>query len=107
METTPNAIVPFSIQGEATVSVILLVTGAESNIVYLPEHGADPEVFKANNGSFSGLFAPFLFAVNQDGTINSAQHPARSGTAVASLVGCVGLLSPLPMAGKRGGVAPP
>ena len=95
-----NAIVPFSVQSEATVSVILLVAGVESNIVYLPEHGADPEVFKAKDG---GLF---WFAVNQDGTINSAQHPARLGTAVALFVSGAGLLSPSPPDGKRGGLGP-
>jgi uncharacterized protein (TIGR03437 family) len=101
-----NAIVPFSIQGEATVSVRLLVTGVESNTVYLPEHDADAEVFKASDGgSFNSSYAN-SFAVNQDGTINSAQHPAKLGTAVALFVSGAGLLNPTPSDGQREGLGP-
>ena len=95
-----NAIVPFSIQGAVTVSVTLLVAGVESNIVYLPEHDADPEIFKARDGgSFNSVYAN-SFAVNQDGTINSAQHPARLGTAIALFVSGAGLLNPTVYAAK-------
>ncbi|MGD0299354.1 MAG: hypothetical protein ABSE86_19790 [Bryobacteraceae bacterium] len=96
-----NAIVPFSLSGQ-TVSVVLIVNGKVSNQAYLPTRAADPEIFKANIASAPNV----AFAVNGDGTVNSAQSPAKGGSVLTLFVSGAGLLSPTPEDGTRGGLGP-
>jgi len=96
-----NAIVPFSAKGR-TVSVVLIVNGKVSNQAYLPTQAADPEIFKANIASAPDV----AFAVNEDGSVNSAQNPAKGGSVLTLYVSGAGLLSPTPEDGTRGGLGP-
>jgi uncharacterized protein (TIGR03437 family) len=96
-----NAIVPFSVSGR-TVSVVLIVNGKVSNQAYLPTQTADPEIFKANIASAADV----AFAVNEDGSVNSAQNPAKGGSVLTLFVSGAGLLSPTPEDGTRGGLGP-
>ena len=96
-----NAIVPFSVSGR-TVGVVLIVNGKVSNQAYLPTQTADPEIFKANTASAADV----AFAVNEDGSVNSAQNPAKGGSVLTLYVSGAGLLSPTPEDGTRGGLGP-
>ena len=49
---------------------------------------------------------PPVFAVNQDGTVNASQNPARLGTVVALFVSSAGMLTPHPKDGQPGGFGP-
>lgn len=59
---------------------------------------ADPEIFAAN-----GRSAYDLFAINEDGTINSSDHPASLGSVIAVYLSGGGLLTPGQEDGTRGG----
>jgi uncharacterized protein (TIGR03437 family) len=96
-----NAIVPFSVSGR-TVGVVLIVNGKVSNQAYLPTQTADPEIFKANIASAPNV----AFAINEDGSVNSAQNPAKGGSVLTLFVSGAGLLSPTPEDGTRGGLGP-
>jgi uncharacterized protein (TIGR03437 family) len=96
-----NAIVPFSLSGQ-TVSVALIVNGTVSNQAYLPTQVADPEIFAVNNGTYP----TYAFAVNQDGSINSAQNPAKGGSVLTLFVSGAGTFSPTPEDGTPGGYGP-
>jgi uncharacterized protein (TIGR03437 family) len=102
-----NAIVPFAVPGGETMSVTALVNGIQSNEAFLPENGADPEIFKSSTG---GVFVPDSypnsFALNQDGTVNTPQNPAMQGTIITLFVSGAGMLTPAPMDGQRGGFGP-
>jgi len=101
-----NAIVPFGVPGGEFMSVTLLANGAQSSAAILPERAADPEIFKSGDGgSFSAMY-PDSFAINQDGSINSAQNPAIMGTAVTLFVSGTGLMDPNPIDGQVGGLGP-
>lgn len=96
-----NAIVPFAVSGQ-TVSVVLIVNGKVSNQAYLPKQTADPEIFKTNIASAPNV----AFAVNEDGSVNSSQNPAKGGSVLTMYVSGAGLLSPTPEDGTRGGLGP-
>jgi len=102
-----NAIVPFAVPGGESMSVMLLVNGVQSNEAFLPENGADPEIFKSSvGGVFVANGYPNSFALNQDGTVNSLQNPAIPGTIITFFVSGAGLLNPPPVDGQRGGLGP-
>lgn len=102
-----NAIVPFAVPGGASISVTLLVNGVQSNEAFLPQSGADPQIFKSGDGGgFATNSAADSFAINQDGSVNSSQNPAKTGTVVTLFVSGAGLLNPPPIDGRVGGVGP-
>jgi uncharacterized protein (TIGR03437 family) len=102
-----NAIVPFAVPGGDTMSVLVLANSVQSNTASMLQNGADPEVFKSGDG---GIFLagpyPNSFAVNQDGTLNSSQNPAKAGSVITLFVSGAGLLTPSPVDGQRGGFGP-
>jgi len=101
-----NAIVPFGVPGGAAMSVTVTVNGTLGNTAILPERAADPEIFKAGDGGvFQSTYAD-SFALNQDGSINSAQNPANPGTVLTLFVSGTGLMSPNPVDGRVGGIGP-
>ena len=75
--TQVNCIVPFEVQGSATVTVQVWYAGVASAPVSLPVAAAVPGIFTANS-SGQGPSA----ALNQDYTYNSAAQPAAAGSAV-------------------------
>jgi uncharacterized protein (TIGR03437 family) len=99
-----NAVVPFSVRGRETSSVLLLVNGVESNQIYVPEGDAEPAIFSAGYLSDPGY--PTAFVVNQDGTVNSQTNPAHVGSVVSIFVSGAGLLVPTPEDGAQPGIGP-
>jgi len=68
-----NAVVPFGI---SDVSGLRVVNGTVSSPIFpVAQIDADPEIFRNPDGS--------PVAINQDGTINSASHPAPLGSFVS------------------------
>jgi uncharacterized protein (TIGR03437 family) len=70
-----NAVVPFGIAGESSVPVRIVFNGTaglDLNAFVLP---AIPAIFRTPEG--------YAAAVNSDGSINSAEHPAKPGSVVS------------------------
>ena len=72
-----NLQVPFEVAGKASTKVVVNYLGSLSTAVNVPVLSEQPALISANS-SGKGPVA----AVNQDGTINSAAHPAPQGTVV-------------------------
>lgn len=90
-----NTVVPFGLVGEAA-SVSVEYLGQASAPVEMAVAPTTPGVFSAD-GSGSGP----AMVVNQDGSINSAEHPAPAGSVVTLYATGTGALSP---AGQDGAV---
>ena len=99
-----NAIVPFELQGRGVITVVAIVNGTVSNSATLPGRAADPELFKHADAAAPSGSQPEAFAVNEDGTVNSSQKPAKLGSVITVFVSGVGLLTPGPADGARGGL---
>jgi uncharacterized protein (TIGR03437 family) len=82
-----NVVVPFEVAGSSTISVQVDSNGQTSNSALLPEQASDPAIWQQKG---------YAFAVNQDGTLNSAEHPAKPGWVETILVNGAGLLNPVP-----------
>ncbi len=70
-----NAVVPFGISGKTTVPVRIAFNGTTSpdlNVFVLP---VSPGIFQTPEGNAA--------AINQDGTVNSADHPAKPGSVMS------------------------
>lgn len=81
-----NAVAPFSLYGSATGLTLQVISSgvATPPFLFVPI-SADPEIFQNPDGTAA--------AVNQDSTINSADHPAKSGSIVSIWVTGVGTAS--------------
>ena len=72
-----NLQVPFEVVGKASTKVVVNYLGSLSSVVTVPVLSEQPALISVDS-SGKGPVA----AVNQDGTINSAAHPAPAGTIV-------------------------
>ena len=72
-----NLQVPFEVAGKASTKVVVNYLGSLSSVVNVPVLNEQPALISVDS-SGKGPVA----AVNQDGTINSAAHPAPKGTVV-------------------------
>ena len=70
-----NAAVPFGVVGRPTATVHVVNAGAAGPDFPVGVVGAEPEVFRNPDG--------YAAAINQDGTVNSPDHPAAGGSVVA------------------------
>ncbi len=78
-----NAVAPFSLYGSAAgLTLQVINNGTATPLFPFSSIAADPEVFQNPDGSAA--------AVNQDGAINSAEHPAKTGSVVSIWVTGVG-----------------
>jgi uncharacterized protein (TIGR03437 family) len=75
--TRSSAIVPYSIRGQSTVDVQIEYQGSLSDSVTMPVLSSRPGIYTID-ASGMGLGA----IVNEDGTVNSALSPARTGSVV-------------------------
>ncbi len=87
-----NAILPFTLGGEPLVSVLVERNGIRSNIFSITAAKASPAPFLKAPPS-----AGFVALLNQDGSLNSPDRPARPESIVAMWATGVGNFSP-PMA---------
>jgi uncharacterized protein (TIGR03437 family) len=90
-----SAIVPYEIAGSAQVSVWLEYNGARSNAVTVDVAAAAPGLITAD-GSGQGP----AIALNEDGNMNSADHPAARGTIVVLIATGEGQTVPAGVTGK-------
>jgi uncharacterized protein (TIGR03437 family) len=70
-----NAVVPFGVEGRATAAVHVVSKGVTGPDFPAGVSAAEPEVFRNPDG--------YAAAINQDGTLNSPDHPARGGSVVS------------------------
>jgi uncharacterized protein (TIGR03437 family) len=73
-----DVVVPHGVASDSTVDVILTYKGKVSRPVTLPVEPASPALFTMD-GTGQGQSAAF----NQDGNLNSSDHPASRGTTVS------------------------
>jgi uncharacterized protein (TIGR03437 family) len=73
-----NTIVPYEVFGHQSTSVQVEVSGANTNPVSLQVANTSPAIFTMD-GSGSGQAA----IINQDGSSNSATHPAARGSVIS------------------------
>jgi len=91
-----NAIVPFEVDGSATVTIQVEVNGALSNTAILPEFASEPAIFAVFPIGGSGTVTGAASALNEDGSINSQSNPAPLGSIVSIFVNGAGLQVPTP-----------
>jgi len=100
--TQVSAIVPFEVAGKSSTQVQVDYLGALSNSVSVPVTAVAPGLFTSD---FSGTGQGFI--VNQDGSINSATHPADRNSMVTLYATGAGQTNPASFDGEIGGKALP
>jgi len=83
-----TVVVPFSTPSDDSVGVQVTANGQPSNTAVLFRTAAEPQIL-----------AP---ALNQDGTLNSADHPAGGGEILTAFINGAGALSPTSEEGAAG-----
>lgn len=80
-----NAIAPFEISGRSSTSVQVLTLSEASAPVDLIVTPANPEIFTVPPPAIDPQFAQFAHAaaLNQDGSLNSQDNPAKVGSVVS------------------------
>lgn len=103
--TQINAVVPFGVADRERVTVSVRRGGVVTARAVVAVTVAKPEIFKTSSGPAPGQYA--AAALNEDGTINSKENPAKVGSVIAvwgtgmpgwpsnTLDGSVNALSPL------------
>jgi len=87
--TQINAVVPFGVAGRWKTRVRVLRQGSALADLSVGVTPVAPEVFRDPDGKFAA-------ALNEDGSVNSAQNPAKPGSFVAIFLTGVGELQPVP-----------
>ncbi len=87
-----NAVVPWPLPANGTADVCVTYNEAPANCLTTSVSPASPGVFM--------LDGRYAVALNQDGTLNSASHPAAPGSVVAIFATGLGKLDPLPADGS-------
>ena len=91
-----NAIVPWGLKPGTTSTVTVEYAGVDSPSLTVPVVSADPGVFRMYSAK-----SPMQGAVlNEDGSVNSAENPARLGSIISIFGTGMGLLNPLPQDGE-------
>jgi uncharacterized protein (TIGR03437 family) len=97
-----SAVVPYEVSGESSTQVEVSYQGQVSNSVAVPVAKVVPGVFTVNaSGAGQGA------VVNQDGTVNSANNPARIGSTVFVYATGEGQTNPAGVDGKPDTAPPP
>ena len=91
-DTQINAIVPWDLSGLSGTKVCVSFQTVKTNCILAGWTFAAPGIFQQASG--------FAAVVNQDGTINSPDHPARAGSTVYIYATGLGPVSPLPADGS-------
>ena len=98
------AVVPFHAEGRGQLTIEVRTNGVSSNTLNVTENAAAPEILDQPPDGLSndGYEAIYAAGVNQDGTINSADHPAGGGEMISIFVVGAGAFTPLPDEGTPG-----
>jgi uncharacterized protein (TIGR03437 family) len=91
--------VPFGIGSSGALKVELVQDGTAANSAEIPAADVEPQVLE---GAPDGTGASYALAVNADGTLNSADHPAVGGSIVSVFLNGAGALTPSPADGMPG-----
>lgn len=86
-----NAIIPWSLAGKTSTEVCVSVRGTKTNCIATMVQRAAPAVFQTSPS--------MAVARNQDGTLNSPQHPASLGSIVTVYATGLGPIGPPPADG--------
>jgi uncharacterized protein (TIGR03437 family) len=87
-----NAVAPYLLAGRSAAHVKIVMPSGASNEVVLGVSQAAPEIFAIPSGSKDWAYTAAI--LNQDGTVNSPEHPAHVGDFLAMFVSGVGQVSP-------------
>ncbi len=87
-----NAVVPWMLSGYLATKVCVTFQGIKSNCILAGYQNVAPGMFQLPSG--------YAAVINQDGTINSPQNPARSGSTIYVYATGLGPLSPVPADGS-------
>jgi uncharacterized protein (TIGR03437 family) len=90
-----GAVVPYGVAGRGEVMLRLVGPGGTSSPARVPLLPANPAIFTAN-ASGRGQAA----ALNQNGSVNSAQNPAAKGSVVVLYATGEGVTSPVSVDGR-------
>ena len=93
--TQLNAIVPYGVAGRQKVQVRVGYGGLQSNALSAVVAPSMPGIFALGNWGIGSTAA-----LNQDGSVNSMDNPARLGDVVTFYVTGAGLLTPTPLDGE-------
>jgi len=94
-----NAVVPFEASGKQSIAVQVISPSGSTTPLELTEVPAYPEVFSLPTGALPQVFHPYQFfypyavALNEDGTLNSTNNPAKLGSTVLFWVNGAGLFT--------------
>ena len=94
-----NAQMPYDVAGQTTAQLEILYQGAAVASAQISIAEANPALFTLGNGAGNAVI------INQDGSVNSAQHPAPRGSIVVLYATGEGQTSPGGATG-RGALAP-
>jgi uncharacterized protein (TIGR03437 family) len=86
-EDQVNCVVPFEVSGRSSVWIEVEPNGVRSDAVKASVMPTSPGIF----GTEDGRFSRWVAMLNEDGTRNSAQNPARRGSVVAMWATGLGL----------------
>src|SRR5437879_815644 len=86
-----NAVAPFAIAGAERATVQLRSGGRTLPSISVPVLAADPGIFTLDATGFGDAAV-----INQDGTLNSASHPASIGSIISFLLTGAGTMQPPP-----------
>jgi uncharacterized protein (TIGR03437 family) len=100
-----NLITPSALSGKSTTQVCAVVNDAVANCFEMPVQPAAPGIF--SSGKLYDGSIPYAVALNQDGTINSQQNPAASGSIVSLFVTGLGATTPAVPDGSVTPASPP
>jgi len=89
-----NAIVPFEVATAKNVTVTVVNGYGQSNSLLFPVGNAEPRIFTT--------FGDGALAVNEDGALNSPQHPAKPGSWITVYATGGGLMNPAETDGRLG-----
>ena len=89
---------PFELRAGDLAGIRVSVNGQVSNVPQLQIDAAEPHFFTLPGASESAV------VLNEDGSIDSGDHPAPGGSIVTVFVNGVGLITPFPQDGSAGQV---
>jgi uncharacterized protein (TIGR03437 family) len=103
-----NLVTPQALQGKTSTQVCAVVNSAIANCINMPVQPASPGIFSSGlvfspQEPGGVINIPYAAALNQDGSINSAQNPAAVGSIVSLFVTGLGAMTPSP---PDGGITP-
>ena len=97
-----SVVVPYEVQGQSTVLLKVVYSGAASQTVNLIVTATAPGIFTSNSSGVGEITA-----VNVDGTLNSSGNPAARGTPITFYATGGGQTTPAGVDGALAGKTPP